>query len=45
MRKLTRDKLQQATAFLNDAQPASWAITGDMNWDYGNLGGLSLPMG
>jgi endonuclease/exonuclease/phosphatase family metal-dependent hydrolase len=40
---LTKDQLQQAASFLDDAQPASWAILGDMNWDYGNRGALTLP--
>jgi hypothetical protein len=42
---LTRDQLQQAAVFLDNAQPWSWAITGDMNWHYGNAGGLTVPGG
>jgi endonuclease/exonuclease/phosphatase family metal-dependent hydrolase len=40
---LTKDQLQEAAKFLDGAQPASWVIIGDMNWDYANRGNLTLP--
>jgi hypothetical protein len=41
---LTKTQIEQASGFLESAQRRSWAIIGDMNWDYNN-GGLTLPNG
>ncbi len=40
---LTKDQLQTGSSFLESSFPGSWAITGDMNWDYANRGALTLP--
>lgn len=42
---LTEDQRQNAAGFLDGAQPARWAIIGDMNWDYRNKGALTVPGG
>ncbi|MGH7120622.1 MAG: endonuclease/exonuclease/phosphatase family protein [Acetobacteraceae bacterium] len=42
---LTKDQIQQAAGFLEGAKPGRWAIAGDMNWDYNNVGALTLPGG
>lgn len=42
---LTKDQIQNAAIFLDNAMPARWAITGDMNWDYARVGELVVPGG
>jgi hypothetical protein len=42
---LTRDQLQQAAQALDEIAPGRWMITGDMNWEYGNLAALATPGG
>lgn len=41
---LTKDQIQQAASSLQSINPAlpTWAITGDMNWDYNNFEQLDL---
>jgi hypothetical protein len=42
---LTRDQIEQASAFLDGAFQCRWVIAGDMNWDFANRNQLTLPGG
>lgn len=44
---LTKSQIEEGAAFLESFtnNTGLWAISGDMNWDYNNLGGLTMPAG
>jgi hypothetical protein len=42
---LTASQIVNASAWLEEASPGRWAITGDMNWNFQTIGNLGLPGG